>query len=88
MLHAVQDDYATSLKYSFKGDTGRMCLLKLLYRFNISGDSYKSVLNNYNSKNQNIQTLKTRFEEIQKETRDKQAEVDKNNAELNVSRFI
>ena len=52
-----------------------------------TGDSYKTVLNTYNNKKQNIQRLKTQLEMIEKETQAQMQEIENTNAQLNVSRI-
>ena len=52
----------------------------------VTGDSYKTVLNTYNNKKQNIERLKAQLEEIEKETQARMQEIESTNAQLNVSR--
>ena len=52
-----------------------------------TGDSYKTVLNTYNNKKQNIQRLKTQLEMIEKETQAQMQEIENTNAQLNVNRI-
>ena len=53
----------------------------------LAGDSYKTVLNTYNNKKQNIQRLKTQLEVIEKETQAQMQEIENTNTQLNVGRI-
>ena len=51
----------------------------------MTGDTYRTVMNSYESKKINIEKLKSQVDRMEKDTESRLAEIDKNNAELNVS---